>query len=184
MDNNIVTTVYTVLKDGTTKIGKSAAELDELETKIKSGRYSAQALRDEIYPARDRLKAKIRDDSAETIRTAKSHVAQYQQDVEKMNDLNPDELTSDLQLLQGNIPLTSRDIQAIIERNKNNRTMLQICLRIAAERGIDTNGTFYVGGEAERENAKNLDALIDLYSERIGQDNALSLLNQFFGMEG
>ena len=184
MDNNIVRTVYQTLKDGTERIGKSVAELNALEAEIRANRYSTQTMKNEIYPKCDSLRAKIRDGKADVIRAAKAHVAQYRQDVEKMNDLNPDELTSDLQLLQGGIPLTSRDILAIVERNKNNRTMLQIALRIAAERGIDVHGTFFIGGEAERENAKNLDALIDLYSERIGQDNAAELLDRFFNMGG
>lgn len=184
MDNNIVTTVYTVLKDGTTKIGKSAAELDELETKIKSGRYSAQALRDEIYPARDRLKAKIRDDSAETIRVAKSHIEQYRQDAARLNDLDPNEITDDLKLMQSGISLRPNDIQAILRRNANNRTMLQLTLRYAAEHNIDTNGTFYIGGEAELENAKNLDGIVNIYADRIRQPDALELLDRFFNIDG
>ena len=184
MDNNIKMTVYGVLKDGTKKISETVSELDKLEEKIRSGRYSSGTLRDEIYPARDRLRARIRDDSAETIRAAKGHIEQYRQDAALLNDLDPSEITDDIKLLQTGISLHPNDIQAILRRNANNRTMLQLTLRYAAEHNIDTNGTFYIGGEAERKNAKNLNALIDLYSERIGQDNALELLNKFFGMEG
>ena len=184
MDNNIKMTVYGVLKDGTKKISETVSELDKLEEKIRSGRYSSGTLKDEIYPARDRLRARIRDDSAETIRAAKHHIEQYRQDAALLNDLDPSEITDDIKLLQAGISLHPNDIQAILRRNANNRTMLQLTLRYAAEHNIDTNGTFYVGGEAELESAKNLDGIVNIYADRIQQPDAMTLLDKFFGVEG
>ena len=60
MDNNIVQTVYSTLETRTDEISKVIAERDALEEKIKSGRYSPQTLKDEIYPKRDALKSKVK----------------------------------------------------------------------------------------------------------------------------
>ena len=56
MDNNIVQTVFDTLEARTDEISKDIAERDKLEEKIKSGRYSPQALKDDIYPKRDAQK--------------------------------------------------------------------------------------------------------------------------------
>lgn len=184
MDTNIVNSVYSTLKDGTEKIAKNIVEREKLEGKIQSGRYSAEALRTEIYPKRDALKQKIKEDSAAALQAAKSLIDQYQADIETMNDLDPAEITDDIKLLQAGIHLLPRDIQAILRRNSGNKTMLQLALRYAKQNDIDTGGTFFVGGERERENAKNLSELVNIYSHWIDTPDGLKMLDEFFNVEG
>ena len=180
MDNNIVQTVFDSLEADTTEINKTKAEHAALEAKIKEGRYSNQTLQKEIYPKRDALKRKIADDSARAIEKAKGLVAQYREDAERLNDLDPSAITDDIKLLTAGVPLLPRDINAILERNKDNRTMTQLALRYAKEHNIDMKGTFYVGGEAEKQNANNLDTLIYYYSRWIDKENAHEMLRKFF----
>lgn len=178
---NIVEAVYSSLRDSTEKIVKAATERDALEAKIKEGRYSSQALRDEIYPRADVLRARVRDDITDALATAHGLVKEYEADIATMNDLDPAEITDDIKLLQAGVPLLPNDIKAILRRNSTNRTMTQIALRYAQEHNIDTGGTFYIGGEAERETAKNLHNMIDLYAKYLDRQDGPEMLDRFFG---
>ena len=181
MDNNIVQSVFDSLDADTTEIGKTVAEYEELETKIKDGYFGNQALKDEIYPKRDALKSKIRTDSANAMKKAKGLVEQYRQDAEKLNDLDPSAITDDIRLLQAGVALNARDINAILDRNKDNRTMTQLTLRYAKEHDIDVK-TIYVGGQAEAETARNLDGIIGYYEKWIDKKDAKNILRKFFNV--
>lgn len=181
MDNNIVQTVFDTLETRTAEISKDIVERDALEEKIKSGRYSPQALKDDIYPKRDALRRKIESASEGAIQEARNLVAQYREDAAKLNNLDPAELTDDVKLLQSGITLLPRDIQGILERNKGNRTMTQIVLRYAKEHGIET-GTYYIGGQAEEENARNLDGILSYYKKWIDKPQAKDMLYRFFNV--
>lgn len=181
---NIVQSVYNSLKTSTEQIGKTVVERDKLEEKVKSGRYSPQALKDEVYPTLDFLRAKVRDGKSEALAAARGLVKEYEAEVATMNDLNPEEITPDLQLLQSGIPLMPNDIQAMLKRNSGNRTMLQLILRFAEQNGIDTHGTYFIGGQQEAETAKNLYSMIDLYSKYLDQPDGVKMLNKFFKREG
>ena len=183
MDTNIMQTVYKALEASTVEIGKTLAERDSLEEKIKSGRYSPQTVQKEFHPKRDALNQQIKVDSEKAIQAAKSLVEKYRADAEKLDNLDPSELTDDIKLFQTGIPLLPRDIQAILERNSGNRTMTQLALRYAKDHGIETGGTNYIGGEAERQTANNLDGIIRYYSRWIDKRNAKDVLRRFFNVE-
>lgn len=183
MDTNIMQTVYKALEASTAEIGKTLAERDHLEEKIKSGRYSSQTVQKEFQPKRDALNQQIKADSEKAIQAAKSLVEKYRADAEKLDNLDPAELTDDIKLFQTGIPLLPRDIQAILERNSGNRTMTQLALRYAKDHGIETGGTNYIGGEAERQTANNLDGIIRYYSRWIDKRNAKDVLRRFFNVE-
>ena len=182
MDNNIVQTVFDTLEARTDEISKDVAERDKLEEKIKSGRYSPQALKDDIYPKRDALRRKVQDDSAAAIDAAKKLVAQYRADAAELDTLDPADITDDIKLLQSGITLLPRDIQAILKRNASNRTMTQIVLRYAKEHNIDTGGTCYIGGQREKENADSLDGIIGYYAKWIDKPNGKEMLRKFFNV--
>ena len=182
MDTNIVQTVFDTLEADTTELDKVKTEYAALEAKIKEGRYSNQTLQKEIYPKRDALRRQIADDSARAIDKAKGLVNQYRQDAERLNDLDPSAITDDIKLLTAGVPLLDRDIRAILDRNQGNRTMTQLALRYAKEHGIDTK-TYYIGGEAEEENARNLEGILYYYKNWIDKDNAHDMLRKFFNME-
>ena len=184
MTQNIVKDVYTTLQKRAEEIGKAVAERDRLEEKIKSGRYSSQTLNAEVYPKRDALRQEIRSSSDNAIKEAKALIEQYRKDADALNDLDPAQITDDIKLLQPGIVLTSRDVKAIIERNKTNRTMTQIALRYAKQNNIDVGGTIYVGGEAERETADTLDGLLYYVAKYIDKPEAKEMIDKFFNMNG
>lgn len=174
MDTNIVKTVYNLMQERAEEIGKAVAERDKLEEKIKSGRYSSQTLNAEICPKRDALRQEIRNSADNAIKEAKALIEQYRKDADALNDLDPAQITDDIKLLQPGIVLTSRDVKAIIERNKTNRTMTQIALRYAKQNNID------VGGEAERETADTLDGLLYYVAKYIDKPEAKEMIDKFF----
>lgn len=180
MDNNIVQTVFDSLEADTHEINKTRTEYAALDAKIKEGRYSNQTLQKEIYPKRDELKRQIESGCASAIEKAKWLVAQYREDAERLNDLDPSAITDDIKLLTAGVPLLPRDINAILTRNKDNRTMTQLALRYAKEHNIDMKGTYYIGGEAEKETARNLDGIVDYYARWIDKENAHEMLRKFF----
>lgn len=180
MDNNIVQTVYSTLESHTDEISKVIAERDALEEKAKSGRYTPQALKDDIYPKRDELRRKVQSMCDSALQEAKGHVEQYRRDAAAMNNLDPAELTDDVKLLQSGITLLPRDIQGILKRCEGNRTMTQIVLRYAKEHDIDTGGTFYIGGQQEEQTARGLDTILTYYKNWIDKPNAKEMLTKFF----
>ena len=182
MDNNIVQTVYDALEVSSEEIGKTVSECDKLEEKIKSGRYSPQALKDDIYPKRDALRRKVQDDSAAALDAAKKLIAQYRADAAELNNLDPAELTDDIKLLQSGITLLPRDIQGILKRNSGNRTMTQIVLRYAKEHNIDMGATYYIGGQQEEETAQNLETILLYYKKWIDKPNSKEMLRKFFNI--
>lgn len=184
MDTNIVKTVYNLMQERAEEIGKAVAERDKLEEKIKSGRYSSQTLNAEIYPKLDALRQEIRSSSDNAIREAKNLIEQYRQDADALNDLDPAQLTDDIKLLQAGIPLLPRDIQAILKRNSSNRTMTQLALRYAEEHKIDTHGTFYIGGQQEKETANNLETLLTYCAKYLDQPDAGKMIDKFFNVNG
>lgn len=183
MNDNIVETVYAHLEAHAAEISKTIAERDEVEAKMKSGRYSQQAIQNELMPKWGELRRKVRYESDNAIQAAKNLVEQYRQEVAEMNNLDPAELTDDIRLLQSGITLLSRDIQGILKRNSDNRTMTQIVLRYAKEHGIDVGGTFYIGGQQEEETARNLDGIIHYFSKWIDKPNAKEMLDKFFNIQ-
>ena len=87
-------------------------------------------------------------------------------------------------MLQSGISLRPNDIQAILKRNRGNRTMLQLTLRYAEEHKIDTHGTFYVGGQQEKETADNLDEMLYYVAKYIDKPEAKEMIDKFFNMNG
>lgn len=183
MDTNIFQTVYQSLEKSTNTISRSVAERERLETRIKSGRYSQQAIQQERIPQLDALKKQIAADSAKAIQAAKDLVAQYRADVEKSRCLNPAELNDDIKLLQAGLPLLPRDINAILERNVGNRTMTQLALRYAQDHGITVDSKFTIAGDEAQQTANALDQVLKYYGKWIDRPNAPAVLRRFFTVE-
>lgn len=184
MDNNIVETVYNTLDSHTEKINEVMAQRDAVEEKINSNRYTQQVLKEEIYPKRDELRRKIRSMCDTAFKDAQSHIDQYRQDVEEENRLDPAQLTDDVKLLQPGIILNAQDIQGMLRRNEENKTMLQVILRYAEANDIDTGKTYYVGGQAEKETARNLESIMYYYKNWIDKPNGRETLRRFFSETG
>ena len=181
---NIVETVYDALKESTKEVQKVVEEKAQLEEKVKAGRYSAETVQNEIKPRIDDLKRKTKSLSEQAIADAAALVSKYRDEIEERYCLDPEELNDDIKLLQAGIHLSVRDVQAILRRNENNRTMTTLALRYAEQHDlkIEHSYTFERELKAARDTADALDQVLIYYPSWIGTDHAFTMLDKFFAL--
>jgi hypothetical protein len=178
---SIAETIYNDLKTSTNEIASVIAERDKLSADISSGRYSGDAIQKELEPQLIDARLKANRMIHDALQGAKNKVAQFRKDVASENNLNPADLTDDIKLLQPGIVLMERDIDGMLERNKDNKTMVQVILRYADEHNIKVNRV-YAGGTEEETIANNLDTILRYYENWIDKPDALVMLDKFFGV--
>lgn len=181
---NIIETVYDALKESTKEVQKVVEEKAQLEEKVKAGRYSAETVQNEIKPRIDDLKRKTNALSEQAIGDAAALVSKYRDEIEERYCLDPAELNDDIKLLQAGIPLSVRDVQAILRRNENNRTMTTLALRYAEQHDlkIEHSYTFERELKAARDTADALDQVLIYFPRWIGTDRAFTMLDKFFAL--
>jgi len=183
---DITNVVYDSLLSSTQEIRTVAQEQTELEERAASGRYSAETVKNEIRPRIDDLKRQTRKLSEQAIADAKALVANYRADIDARNDLDPNEITDDIRLLQCGVPLTARDIEVILKRNESNRTMSVLALRYAEQHDLKIENrpfTFELETKAARDRADALDQTLLYFQNWITQKNAVEMLNRFFAVK-
>ncbi len=181
---DIVQDVYNSLEASTKEVQKIVAEQNDLEEKVKNGRYSAETVQNEIKPRIDDLKRKTNALSEQAIADAAALVSKYRDEIEERYCLDPGELNDDIKLLQAGIPLSVRDVQAILRRNENNKTMTALALRYAEQHDlkIEHSYTFERELKAARDTADALDQVLIYYPNWIGTDHAFTMLDKFFAL--
>lgn len=171
--------VYSLLKERTEQAAAVSTNLSAVNAEIKSGRYTSEALK-EYYDKQSDLRGKLNSIVEGADRDARQLVAAYQDKLRDEDCLDPKELTDDVKLLSSGLPLLPRDLKMILERNKGNRTMLQLTLRYAKQHDIDL-GTYYTGNEQKIKDANNLLTTIGLYTSHwMKENNAATMLDRFF----
>ena len=182
---NIIETVYDALKESTKEVQKVIEEKTQLEEKVRTGRYSVKTVNDEIKPRIDDLKQKILSMKEKTFADAKALVDGYRNEIDEQNNLDPKEINDDIKLLQAGIPLTVRDVEAILKRNENNRTMTQLAIRYAAQHDLKIENSYKF--EREQNEAKAvadaLDQALTYFPNWIDTGKAYDMLDKFFNKE-
>lgn len=182
---NIIETVYDALKERTKEIQKIVAEQNDLEEKVKAGRYSSETVQNEIKPRIDDLKQRILSMKEKTFADAKALVDGYRNEIDEQNNLDPKEINDDIKLLQAGIPLTVRDVEAILKRNESNCTMSQLAIRYAAQHDLKVENAYRF--EREQNEAKAvadaLDQALTYFPHWVATDKAFDMLDKFFGIE-
>ncbi len=176
---DIVNEVYTTLQNGTQEISEDLTALEQVESDIKSNRYSHRAITDELLPKREELQMRINSRADRALSDARKLVTEYEQTIADRETLNPDELTDDVKLFAPGINLTSRDIEGIMRRNSKNPTMLQIAQRYAQANNIPLS-VGYAPDNREKESAQNLKDIISIYGNWIKKPGNRIMLDQFF----
>ena len=92
-------------------------------------------------------------------------------------------INDDAKFLQGNIKLNEKDINDLLERNADNRTMSILILRYAKEHGLKVDGRHKLRQQAEAKECDDLDAVISLYQRWIAHPRGKEMLNKFFVSE-
>ena len=101
--------------------------------------------------------------------------------MQRLDALNPAELTDDFKLLNGGVTLNAQDVRFMLERNTKNCTMSQAILRYAKEHDIDVQGVSYIDHAEEINNAKSIPGTVALYVDRwMHTADAMNILKQMF----
>lgn len=181
MENNIMNNIVCDLEARTNELAPAIEKAAKLEADIKSGRFTQTAIKDELLPARDEVRAQIRDAQEAAKQAVAEKINAHITDLERLDALNPAELTDDCKLLSSGIPLTESDIRFMLERNAKNRSMSQIILRYAREHGIKCDAAYLDHSEAIR-NARAFPAIVNRWiDEWMTSPQALDTLHQMFG---
>jgi len=166
------------LTETTDKVQGLVKKAAEIDTEIKSGKYSPAGvteLRNRAYSIRREI-----DTAKEAgFTAARAIVNGYAAEIEKADRLDPAEITDDVKLLTAGVPLLKRDIIGMLERNADNRTMTQVILRYAKEHNIEV-GAAYVDTSEHARNVENVNGIISIYERWIDKDNAYEMLKKMF----
>ena len=179
----IIGEVKNILRDYSKKCREIKSEIEKRESDIKNGKYSRSYVDNTIRPQIDALREKLRYTKEEAARAVHDITAKYAEEARRLDDLNPADMTDDCKLLNVGVKLNADDLKAIVSRNPNNRTMLQLVLRYADEHGVKT-GLQYNGSRSAIETAKNLDITTDRYFMNwIDAPDAENVLNKMIPSE-
>lgn len=181
---NMINSVYDSLKTSTEDLAKKTKKLVELEALERSKIYSHEYLNGHIRPEMFALRREIEHDKKEALANAKGIVEKFQDELREKDCLNPADITQDAVLFTSGVKLKARDVEAILARNKGNRTMEQMALRFTQENNIDLGRKIYVGHESEIQEAGGVSRAVDYFGRWITEPNALAMLDRFFSTEG
>lgn len=143
------------LDDSLEELQGMKKEYDQLEADIKSGKYDYFYIQKTLRPKADHLYRVMEDRQSAIEKEFAAINREYTAVLRDEDSLRADEMTEDVKLFTSGIKLTARDIQDIINRNSNNRTMTQLAIRYARENKLDVK-SWYIPAEQE---AKSLDAV-------------------------
>lgn len=178
---DIMTDIVSDLETRTNELTPLIEKAAKLDADIKSGMYTQKAISDELLPARDAAREQIKAAQVAAKKAVADKINAHITDLERLDALNPSELTDDCKLLSSGIPLTESDIRFMLERNANNRSMTQIILRYAHEHDIKTNVAYVDHSEAIK-NARMLPGVVNLWIDHhMTTTQALDVLRQMFG---
>ena len=176
--------LYNQLKARTAEMKEKRNQLAEVNEEINSGDYSAVALKEKMYPKQYQLRREIERIEDQAEKECYKMLDDYIEELRAQDNLNPAEITEDVKLLNCGVKLLPRDLQAMLDRNKDNRTMQQIVIRYAEENGIDMGGLRYTGNMNEIRAAEDIKYVIHLYTGRwMRTDKAEEMLVKFLGID-
>ena len=142
---NFYFSVVEVVEKRIKEINDTKAEIQKLEKMNASGVYSDKRMKE------NEIKIKELRNNLDTVRIyGKQEVTElcekYASELSAEDALKGSELTEDAKLLNSGIKLNKRDYEAMLERNKGNRTMTQLIYRSAEEAGLKMGN--YTGNSA------------------------------------
>lgn len=102
------------------------------------------------------------------------------QELIQMTRLKGEDLTDDYKLFNCGIKLSPEEVDAIIDRNAGNDTMIQLALRYANKNGIKSNRVYY-GKALEMKETDQVYEAVRMYVDHwIDNEKAGEMLDKFF----
>lgn len=140
--------VKKTVDEGFTEYKEKLKKYNELKKEREEGHFSLEYLNNDILPKMNGLRQEMRSTQEKTLEKVRELTEEIKNEISKSDQIKPEELTEDVKLLQGGLSLREKDIEGIIERNENNRSMIQLALRYAEEHNLKVD-TLYISGESE-----------------------------------
>ena len=155
-------------------------EYDKLTQERQSGTYSVDHINKVIYPRQYELKRAMELAQRKAHSDVDALTKEMGSYLRSLDALRPEDMTDDVKLFSSGVTLSKRDIQDIIDRNPDNRTMVQLALRYASEKNIQGLETRYLSSESQTKNFENIqycaDTVIRWYDKPDGYNSMYSQL--------
>lgn len=138
------------LKENFEAYSELKMEYDKMTQERQSGAYTIKHINEVIFPKQSKLMQEMRDVQQKAYSDVEKLTEDMRKYLRELDSLKPEEMTEDVKLLNSGIKLNKRDIQDIIDRNPDNRTMIQLAYRYAEEHDIKgLEGVRYVSSESQ-----------------------------------
>lgn len=108
-----------------------------IENKIKSKRYSPKVAETELKPKLTNIKKSRETRREDGVSAVRTRTEEYIAELRKADQLNPDNLTDDIKLLQSGVALSADDLAMLFDRNTGNSTMQKLISDFAKQHNRD-----------------------------------------------
>lgn len=108
-----------------------------IENKIKSKRYSPKVAETELKPKLTNIRKNRETRREDGVSAVRTRTEEYIAELRKADQLNPDNLTDDIKLLQSGVALSADDLAMLFDRNTGNSTMQKLISDFAKQHNRD-----------------------------------------------
>ena len=108
-----------------------------IQDKIKSNRYTAKAVQTELQPELATIRRNRETRREDGVAAVRARASEYIAELRKADQLNPDNLTDDIKLLQSGVALSADDLATLFDRNAGNSTMQKLITDFAKQHNRD-----------------------------------------------
>lgn len=154
------------LKTKVEKVTEIQAEIEETGNETKERNLLAKQQEVKIEIKRARRKA------IEEVQLACSELVEQ---ITALDELKGEDVNDDIKLLTSGIPLTERDIEAIVRRNADNVTMQQLAYRYARDNGIKMN-SYFIGHSRQIQSINEISHAVEYTERYLGEPDGWSVI--------
>ena len=133
--------IRTEIRNGIETINALNKKKEAVDQEIRSGNYAGERLH-ELTVASSKYKRNLQEERKSQLDKIHTLCTQYAEALRQEDDYDPAAITDDLKLLTSGITLNKRDLQAILDRNSQNRTMTRLTLQYCQDQDIDIGLTY------------------------------------------
>lgn len=149
-----------------------------IEDKIRSNRYTAKAVQNELRPELSNIKKNRETRREDGVSAVRTRTDEYIAKLQKADELNPDNLTDDIKLLQSGVALSAEDLTVLFDRNAGNSTMQKLIADFAKQHNRDIQ-RYYRPTHADL--IKSIDSIPEIIRVVVKWHNKPDIYNRFLG---
>ena len=182
MKLTIANDVYLYLKEQRKEIKKLVEQKTALEERRNSGNYGQDYVQNHIVPAIGEIRFQIARKKDLALVEVRSMVDKEKAAIKELNVIRGEDLTEDAKLFNCGVKLTEKDIDRIIQRNRDNYTMVQLAIKYAKDNGIQVNHVVD-NHSHELDMCENQYETASLYLDHwVDNVQGDTILNKFYGV--